>query len=263
MDRVVESNRYPVPIRIYRPDSEGPLPILFYFHGGCWVFCSLDSHDNICRSLAVDSGCVVISVGYRLAPEYKYPTGIDDAYQAVKWCLENANSFSGDPHRVAVAGDSAGGNIAAVTALRARERNEFEIHFQALIYPITDISTFENQSYHLYEKGYFFTKEDMLWTSGLYIENDSQRVDPDVSPLLSHQLEGLPPVFMVLAELDVLKDEGLAYAEKLIDNGVEVNCRLYRGMTHAFVAMAGAVDLGAKALADCSAALKSFFNNRV
>lgn len=256
---VSHTGRPGIPIRIYRPAASIPLPVLVFLHGGCWVFCDLDTHDNLCRYFCNQSQCLVVSVDYRRAPENRFPAGLDDAHAIVGWLAEHAAELGGDPARMAVGGDSAGGNLAAAVALMDRDRGEYRVGYQLLIYPILDISSFTTVSYQAYHTGYFLTQEMMEWASNLYVSHHSERENPYVSPLLAQDLTRLPPAFIVTAEADILRDEGEAYAHRLAAAGNKVRCVRYKGMVHAFVAMAGDVGMGRVALQDCAASLSEWF----
>jgi acetyl esterase len=247
-----------IPIRVYRPDGAEPKPILVFFHGGCWVFGSLDTHDALGRYFANRAGCLVVSVDYRLAPEHPFPAGVEDAYDVVAWLRDHAGQLGGDATRIAVGGDSAGGNLAAVVALIARDRGAPAPALQLLIYPITDISDMQTESYRDFAGG-FLSRELMEWSAGHYLTDDADRRHPYVSPLLADDLRDLAPAFVLTAELDVLRDEGEAYAARLAAAGNRVRLVRYGGMVHAFIAMAGTVDLGQVALDDCARALRDAF----
>jgi len=223
-----------LPVRIYVPKGKEPYGVCLYFHGGGWVLNNLDTHDDLVRRLAAHSGCVFINVDYRLAPEHKFPAAIEDAYAALKWVYFHAAQFGWDPRRIAVAGDSAGANLAAVACLMSRDRNGPPIAFQALIYPITDCD-FERPSYRENSEGYFLTRREMIWFWDQYVVSEAQRREPYASPLLAPSLKGLPPASIITAEYDPLRDEGEAYAAALRAAGVEVALHRYEGMIHAFV----------------------------
>lgn len=223
-----------LPIRVYVPPGNEPYGVCLYFHGGGWVLNNLDTHDDLVRRLAANSGCVFINVDYRLAPEHKFPAAIEDAYAALKWVYAHATRFGWDPERIAVAGDSAGANLAAVACLMSRDRKGPPITFQALIYPITDCN-FERPSYVENGEGYFLTRREMVWFWDQYVSSVAQRSEPYASPLLAPSLEGLPPASIITAEYDPLRDEGEAYAAALRAAGVEVSLHRYDGMIHAFV----------------------------
>ncbi len=245
-----------IPVRLYSPSSNTRLPVLVFFHGGCWVFCDLDSHDAICRFLCATSGFKVLSVDYRLAPESQFPAAVEDAYDVVSWVAAHAATIGVDPGSIAVGGDSAGGNLAAAVSLAARDRLEPDIAFQLLIYPITDISTMNTASYEAYGTGYFLERALMEWAGDHYVARTEDRFHPYVSPLRAADLDGLPPALIQTAEFDILRDEAEAYARRLDAANVNVVCTRYLGMVHAFVAMAGAVDVGRIALQDAAQALQ-------
>lgn len=244
-------------IRIYRKDPQKVAPVLIYFHGGCWVFCSLDSHDPICRQLCYDSGMTVISVDYRLAPEAKFPAAIDDAYDVTKWIVENKDLLKIADSDPILSGDSAGGNIACVTTLRACETQEFKVGGQLLFYPITDVSQ-KAESYKDFSKGYFLTEELMDYGVNHYMNHEGDKLNPYMSPMLSDYLSVLPKTLIQTAEFDVLRDEAEAFAQKLHETGVEVQCVRYNGAIHAYAALAGGVHLGREALADAVDFLRRF-----
>ncbi len=245
-----------IPVRLYAPSDDPRLPVLVFFHGGCWVFCDLDSHDTICRFLASESGCKVLSVDYRLAPESQFPAAVEDAYDVVSWVAAHAATIGVDPASIAVGGDSAGGNLAAAVSLAARDRLAPDIAFQLLIYPITDISTMHTGSYEAYGTGYFLERGLMEWAGDHYVARAEDRFHPYVSPLRAADLSGLPPALIQTAEFDILRDEAEAYARRLDAARINVVCTRYLGMVHAFVAMAGTVDLGRIALQDAAQALQ-------
>jgi acetyl esterase len=227
-----------IPIRVYSPDGPAPFPTVVYFHGGGFVIGSLDTHDGICRALANEADCVVVSVGYRLAPEHGFPAAVDDAFAAVQWAAENAASIGADSGRIAVAGDSAGANLAAVATLVAREKGRPEIRFQLLVCPCTDLTSLETDSYCEYAEGLILTKATMEWFRDLYLPREQDRQDPHASPLLAKDLSGLPPALVITAECDVLRDEGRAYADRLKQAGVPTTYSCYPGMIHLFWGMA-------------------------
>jgi acetyl esterase len=231
----------PVPIRIYRPAAAEACGVLMYFHGGCWVICNLDTHDIICRALANRGRCVVVSVDYRLAPEHPYPAGLDDCWAATQWAAANPIQLKGIPDALAVAGDSAGGNLAAAVALRARDSGGPQLAHQLLIYPITDVTRFDTPSYIAWGELDFLTRPMMEWTVGLYTPDPAVREHGYVSPLHADDLSNLPPAHVITAECDILCDEGDAYAARLIEAGVEVCHRRYDGLPHGFLGRGGAI----------------------
>jgi acetyl esterase len=233
-DRTVPGAEGDVPARVYWPlgrdGAEGePLPLIVFFHGGGFVLCDLDTHDAVCRNLANMAEAVVLSVEYRLAPETPYPGGVEDAYAATVWAHAHAAELGGDPGRLVVAGDSSGGNFAAVVALMARDRGGPPIAYQYLIYPVAD-QDFGTVSYRENGNDYFTTTTHMRWYCQQY-RGDAD--DPYVSPLRA-DLSGLPPARVITAEFDPLRDEGEAYAERLREAGVDVTSRRFDGMFHGF-----------------------------
>jgi acetyl esterase len=249
-DRVTDSG---VSVRVYRPDdSGGPSPALVFFHGGGWVVGSIDTHDGITRALANRSGCVVVSVDYRVAPDHRFPTAIDDAWAATTWVSENAAELGIDPARLAVGGDSSGGNLAAAVARRARDAG-LPIAFQLLVYPVTD-HRFDSGSYDEFAQGYSLTREAMRWYWSQYL-GDADGSDPDASPARAADLAGLAPAFVASAGLDPLRDEGEAYARRLQEAGVPTTLVRYDGMIHGFLRMPAIIDRAADALDDLAAVL--------
>ncbi len=224
-----------VAIRIYRPAASGPLPVLVYAHGGGFVFCDLDSHDGLCRNMANLIPAVVVSVAYRLAPEHRWPTAAEDLYAVTCWVSERADDFGADAQRIAIGGDSAGGNLAAVTALMARDRGELPIAAQMLLYPVI-AAKFDTDSYRRFGAGYYNPREALQWYWDQYVPEPSDRRHPYASPLCG-LLEGLPPAVMVLAGCDPLKDEGLAYANALRQAGGTVQQLYFAGGIHGFMTM--------------------------
>ena len=248
-----------IPVRIYTPAGEGPFPALVYYHGGGWVIGNLDTVDVPCRLLANRAGCVVVSVDYRLAPEHKFPTAAEDAYAAAKWVAENAASIGVDPERVAVGGDSAGGNLATVVALMAREQRGPALAYQMLIYPVTNHS-YDTDSYRENAEGYFLTKNTMEWFWNHYLRDEQDGQHPYASPLLAEDVSGLPPALVITAGFDPLRDEGEAYAERLKAAGVPVEATRYDGMIHGFFWMPGVLVEGNNAINQAANALKQAFN---
>jgi len=234
-DETIPGPGGPVPLRIYRPAVDGSLPIVIYAHGGGFVFCDLDSHDGLCRSLANLTSAVVISVGYRLAPENPWPDAAEDVYAAIQWAADNAANLGADTTRIVTAGDSAGGNLAAVTAMMARDRGGPRIAGQLLLYPML-AADFDNESYRLFGKGFYNPKPALQWYWDQYVPAHADREHPYASPL-SGDLEGLPPAVIVLAGHDPLRDEGTAYADALDAAGVSVTRCIYDGGTHGFMTM--------------------------
>ena len=249
-----------LPVRISRPDLDArALPVLVYFHGGGHVIGNLDTHDAVARNLCNGAGCVVVSVDYRLAPEHKFPAAAEDAFAAVQWCAEHGAEFGVDPRRMAIGGDSAGGNLAAVAALMARDADGPAIRLQVLVYPVTDYAC-DTASFGTYAEGYgLLEARSMRWFRDHYLRGEADRLDWRAAPLRAGDLSGLPPALVLTAQCDVLHDEGEAYARRLRSAGVEVEHRDYEGMIHGFFTMAPAVDGAVRAQALVCGALKRAF----
>ncbi|HET7322995.1 MAG TPA: alpha/beta hydrolase [Halococcus sp.] len=244
--------------RAYVPDGEGPFPTVAFFHGGGFVLGSLEGYDNFCRLLANRSACLVVSVDYRLAPEHPWPAGLADAYGATRWLASNAKRFSGDGNRLAVAGDSAGGNLSATVSLLARERGMPDIDQQILLYPATTYlepmtSRAENAS------GYFLTAEDLVWFVKQYLDNELDAYNPLCFPLSARDLSDLPPAFIMTNGFDPLRDEGIAYADRLREAGVSVEHTNYESMIHGFLNMEGIVDRAYDGIDEIAAFLRDGF----
>ncbi len=257
-DRTMAGPAGEIPLRIYMPAGNKALPILLYFHGGGFVVGDLDTVDFRCRLLADWAGCVVVSVDYRLAPEHPYPAAVEDCFAATVWAAEQAAALGADADRIAVGGDSAGGNLAAVVALLAKEHGGPKLCFQYLVYPVTDATT-ETVSYHENGSGYGLTKDAMVWYWDNYAPDLARRSEPYASPLRAPDLSGLPPALVVTAEFDPLRDEGEAYAARLREAGVPVELRRYDGMVHGFLGQTGVSDLSKQATIDSVAALRQAF----
>lgn len=233
-----------LPVRVYTPEEgDAPRPMLVFFHGGGWVIANVEVSDAPCRSLANASGCIVASVEYRLAPESKYPAAAEDCYAATSWLAEHASELGADPRRIGVVGDSAGGNLAAVTALMARDRGGPELACQLLVYPVTAPargSTFG--SYAENAEGFFLSRDTMEWFWGLYTRGPADDVDPYAAPLHAADHGRLPPAFIATCEYDPLRDEGEAYAERLRAAGVEATVSRYDGCPHGLFWLGGIAD---------------------
>lgn len=252
----------PVRLRIYEPaDGVRPHPVLVYFHGGGWVLGSLDSHDGLCRALAARTPCVVVSVDYRLAPENRFPAALDDAWTATAWVAEHATSIGADPTRIAVGGDSAGGNLAAVVALRARDRG-LAIAHQLLIYPVTDVD-FDRPSYLENSIGYGLTRDGMRWYWEQYLGPDGDGAQPEASPQRAASVAGVAPATVVTVEFDPLRDEGEAYAARLAAEGVPVTYVQIGGLIHGVIRMPAVIPRAREVLDACVEGLRDAFASRV
>ena len=257
-DRTVPGPAGEIPIRIYVPQGTGPFPVFVYYHGGGWVLGSIATHDGLCCAIANAARCVVVSVEYRLAPEHTYPAAVDDAYAATSWVVENAGLIGGDSRRVAVGGDSAGGNLAAAVCLMARDRQTFKPLLQVLIYPITDYNL-DTTSYLENAEGYLLTRATMKWFWECYLADEEDGCQPHASPLRAEDLGRLPPALVITAEYDPLRDEGEAYAARLRDAGVPVTLTRYDGMIHAFIRRTAIFDKARTAMQQVADALKQAF----
>lgn len=252
----------PIPLRYYRPagvDKKEVLPVLIFCHGGGWVIGDLDTHDVVCRTLSNESRCAVVSVDYRMGPEFKFPVAIDDAYAAVKWVVEEAKSLRIDTARVAVGGDSAGGNLAAVVALLARDtKGAPKIAYQLLVYPATNMHM-NTESHRKFGEGHLLTRPSMDWFQEQYLNGPDDRDDWRASPLKAKSLAGLPPAYVLIAGNDPLRDEGEAYAMALKAAGVSVVLREFEGQIHGFITLGKVVPQAGQAMAEMGVALKLAF----
>lgn len=253
-DRQIETEAGSLPIRIYRPAADGPLPILMNFHGGGWVIGDLDTADAVCRSLSEAAGCIVISVNYRLAPEHVYPAAVEDAYAATCWAADNAEALGGSG-KLAVTGESAGGNLATVVCLKARDEDGPDIDFQLLAYPVVD-HDLSRASYEENGEGYLLEKGTMVWFWDHYCPAE-RRSEPAASPLRAESLAGLPPAVVLTAEFDPLRDEGKAYADALAAAGVPAKLICFDGLVHDFLATSAAFQCSKAAFEQAVAELKS------
>jgi acetyl esterase len=250
-----------VAVRSYRPVLNEVLPALVFFHGGGWTIGDLDTHDVVCRQLALGARCAVFSVDYRLAPEHPFPAAVEDCFSATRFVFDHAEKIRIDPDRIAVGGDSAGGNLAAVVALMARDQDGPPLVHQLLIYPATD-QRCELPSHERNGQGYLLTKEGIRFFRGGYLPNEKDRTDWRASPLLAASHAHLPPAFVLTAGYDPLVDEGRVYAERLAKAGVEVSYREYSDMVHGFVLFGGVVDAANAAVAECCERLRGAFEKR-
>ena len=246
LDRTIPGPEGAIGVRIYTPDAAAPLPLLVYLHGGGFVTGSLDTHDPLCRALANRAACTVLSVDYRLAPEHRFPAALDDSHAALRWAADHAAELGVDAERIAVGGDSAGGNLAAATALRCRERGPRLCH-QLLIYPVI-APDFETASYRENAEGYLLTRGMMMWFWRQYLADPAQGNDPEAAPLRAPDHAGLAPATVITAEFDPLRDEGEAYAARLREAGVPTELLRYDGQIHAFVSFADRFDRGREAI---------------
>jgi len=252
----------PLRLRIYTPHGTDPLPLLVFFHGSGFVLCSLDTHDGMCRNLCNGAGCVVASVDYRLAPEHKFPAGTEDCLHATRWARMHAVELGADPTRIAVAGDSAGGNMAAVTAIRVRDEGGPALCGQLLLYPVTDYHTPGTPSYEQNAEGYGLTRDTMKWFWSHYLRDPSEGTHPHASPLRAPDLSGLPPALVITAEYDPLRDEGELFAERLRASGVPTALSRYDGVNHGFMFWAGGVDKAGVAMNEGCEWLRRVFASR-
>lgn len=260
-NRITENG---VPIRIYYPSDSDLLPVCMYFHGGGFVLGNLETHDSLCRNLAHESGCVVVAVDYRLAPENRYPSALDDCYEATEFVVSHASELNVDANRVVVAGDSAGGNLAATVSLRARDRTGAAhevavpaptIRGQVLIYPVIE-NDFSTDSYTDYAEGFGLSRDVMKWFWAQYL--GEQTADSFAAPIQSQSLSELPSAHILTAEYDVLRSEGERYSLALSDAGVPTTLRQYDGMLHGFVHFSGLFETGKMATADLGKVIREF-----
>ncbi|KKI90436.1 lipase [Bacillus sp. SA1-12] len=251
-----------IPIRIYEPKAEGPHPIILYYHGGAFMegYGNIDTHDNIVRALASRTGSVVISVDYRLAPEYIYPTAVKDSYEALLWAVENAAAFHGDPTKLAVVGDSSGGNVATAVTMMARDQKGPEITAQTLFYPLTTFKDIAFSSRETYDSGYYLLSRSVMeMAREHYTPNEEMWNLPYASPLHADSLKNLPAALVITAEFDPLRDEGEAYGKRLAESGVPVKAIRYNGVMHGFVSFYEVMDRGNYALNEAVSYLNEAF----
>jgi acetyl esterase len=256
-ESVISGPGGPLKLRIYTPDGQGPFPLVVFFHGSGFVLCSLDTHDGMCRNISAGAGCVVVSVDYRLAPEHKFPAGLEDCLHATRWAAAHAEALAADASRLVIAGDSAGGNLAAVAAMRLRDEGVPPLKGQVLIYPVTDYHTPGTPSYAANAEGYGLTRKTMEWFWAHYLTRAEEGGHPDASPLRAVSLRGLPPALVITAEYDPLCDEGERYGQRLTAEGVPTAVSRYDGMNHGFLFWVGRVKKADAAMAEICAWLKA------
>ncbi len=256
--QLIPSSNGDIPARIFTPKGDGPFPVVVYFHGGGWVIANLDVYEASCRALCNAAEAIIVSVAYRLAPEHKYPAAVEDAHAALQWALENAGRLNGDPTRVVVAGESAGGNLATVACLKTLDEGERMPVAQLLIYPVTD-ARMNTPSYQEQSDAKPLNAAMMSWFWNHYLKNESQGREAYASPLQAQSLRGLPPAIIITAELDPLRDEGESYARRLADEGVSVNFKHFDGVAHEFFGLAGAVSKAAEAVKFAAEGLRKVF----
>jgi acetyl esterase len=255
-DRKIPGPAGEIPVRIYTPSGK-PGGILVYFHGGGWVVGDLASHDYVCRALTNETGCTVVSIDYRLAPEHKFPAGPEDCYAATQWASKNAASLGSDADHIAVGGDSAGGNLAAAVALMARDRGGPRIRHQMLIYPVTDAAMNTASQKEFTADGFVLSKLDMEWFWGYYLASPKDGENPYASPNRAKDLKNLPPAHIITASHDPLRDEGEVFAEQLKKAGNKVKVKRYEGVVHGFVSLQAVIDQGKTATRELAEELKA------
>lgn len=261
-NRNVLSSTGHIPLRIYTPEGNQPFPVLIFFHGGGFVLGTLDEFDPFCTFLATGAASIVVSIDYRLAPEHKHPAAVEDAVTAVNWVAAHAKDIHGDPTRIAVAGDSAGANLATVVSLIARDQGFPKLVYQVLICPWVDSSSFDTDSFRYFGDGLWLSKAAMCWYRKHYLCSQEQALLSLVSPLLTKDLSRLPPALVITAEFDVLRDQGEAYARRLQEAGIPVQCTRYPGVLHDFVVFPGLFGQARKAIDEISTALQRSFEQQ-
>ena len=254
-ERTIDGPGGALRLRIYTPEGQGPFPVVVFFHGSGFVLCSLDTHDGMCRNLCGGAGVLVVSVDYRLAPEHRFPAAPDDCLAATRWVAGHAAEFGGDPARIVVAGDSAGGNLAAVTALRIRDEGGPKLRGQLLLYPVTAHSSADMPSYAENATGCGLTRATMEWFWNHYADPAAAR-NPHAAPLTAPDLSRLPPALVQVAEYDPLRDEGIRYAERLLAAHVPTELSRWDGMNHGFLFWVNQVDAATEAMREASAWLR-------
>lgn len=255
----VQTNSQKIPIRIYTPEDGNSFPIIIYSHGGFWIAGNLDSHDSVCRKLSKNTNAVVISVDYSLAPEKPFPSGLNDVYTVLQWTYTNAENINGDKNRIAIAGDSAGANLSSAVSLISRNKNGLKITCQVLIYPSTNIYKLNSESWSYFANDFNISTEEMEKYISLYIPEKEDRKTPYASPLLADEFNGLPDTFVITAEIDPLRDEGEAYANKLSESGIQTKVIRINGVPHGFITMDKVTKKADEVLTQISSYLKLEF----
>jgi len=261
VNRLISSSQGSIAIRLYYPIEKEIFPVLVYFHPGGFVKGDIDCHDTICRDIANLAECVVVSVNYRLAPEYKFPSPIEDGYTALKYLKEHADDLQIDKNRIAIGGENSGGNIAAVLTHFVKEKGDLHFVLQVLIYPQTDY-TFQSPSHKEFAKGFLLEEESLHWYADQYIPKGVDRKTPYLSPLWATDFTFLPPALIITAEYDPLRDEAEAYADKLKQAGIKVILHRYKEVTHGFFQMGGILNIAAQAMEEVAESLKLAFRSK-
>jgi len=255
----IEINSEEIPVRIYTPEGGSNIPIIIYSHGGFWIAGNLDTIDSVCRKLSQNTKAIVISVDYRLPPENPFPAAVNDVYNVLQWTYKNAESIDGDKKHIALAGDSAGGNISAAVSLMSRDNNGSEITCQVLIYPSTNIFELNSKSWSYFTNNFNTSMEDMEEYISLYVPRKEDRKNPYASPLLAKDFKELPDTLIITAEIDPLRDEGEAYGKKLKEAGIQVDITRYQGVPHGFITMGNITNKADEALNKISLYLQKEF----
>jgi acetyl esterase len=257
----VENRRIParsgeIAVRVYTPEGDGPFPGVVYLHGGGWVICDLETHDNVCRAISRRAGAVVVAVDYRMSPEHKFPAALEDSEDATRWTAANAKTLGIDAARLAIAGDSAGANMATVIAARARDAGGPALALQVLVYPVTNLSSLDTPSHREFAEDHFLTASSIEWFMSHFLARAEDARHPHASPAFLEDLRGLPPALVITAECDPLRDEGEAYARRMQEAGVSVTETRYAGMIHPFLNMLGATSGAQKAVDEIAGAVR-------
>ena len=257
-ERLIPGPALPIPVRIYRPTGAGPFPVLVFLHTGAWILGGLDLQDPLCRRITNRAGCLVVSVDYRLAPEHPFPAALEDSFAATQWVATHAAEFGGDPHLIAVGGDSAGGNMAAVVSIMARDQGGPPLVLQMLLFPATDFRLNTPSIEEFADSYNSVSKAEMIWIIRHYLPNAADITHPLASPMLTPDLSGLPPAFIMTAEYDGLRDDGELYGQRLRAAGVPTQVSRYDGMIHDFLDLFE--EPGTRGVNEIAAALRSAFN---